>query len=233
MFPIRINKFLALSGYCSRREADRLIDEGKVLINTRKATLGTKVNQFDEVTVGQKQIIIEEEAGRWFAFNKPVGVIASIDEKTKDNLLDTVNLDVKFYPVGGLDVASSGLLILAPDGPTAQKLLKVLKPLEKEYLVNLHTEVTPQHIKDIQEGMVLKQGGTDKPKARTVSEKKMLITVHQAHDNELAELLEGLELEIQKITRLSQGPISLGNIKVGEVRELNKDDVAKIKKLLV
>ena len=138
---IRLNKFLSDAGFCSRRQADRLIEEGHVKVNNETALMGQKVNLLDKVTVDGKEVSREEEQ-IVIAFNKPVGVECTTDKNNPDNIVDYINYRKRIYPIGRLDKNSQGLILLTNDGALVNNILKASNYHEKEYVVTVDKPIT-------------------------------------------------------------------------------------------
>ena len=149
---IRLNKYIASSGLCSRREADSLIENGKVTINGIVAVQGTKVNEGDVVLVGGKKITPDDDM-IYIAFNKPLGVTCTTDKRDPSNIIDFIGFDERIFPVGRLDKNSSGLILLTNDGSIVNKLLRAENGHEKEYLVTVNRPYDKNFIKQMESGV--------------------------------------------------------------------------------
>ena len=146
----RINKFLSEAGYCSRRAADKLIDQGRVTINGVVPEMGTKIAPNDEVRVDGKLISESKEKPVYLAFNKPIGIVCTTDTKVeKDNIIDYINYPTRIFPIGRLDKPSEGLIFLTNDGDIVNKILRARNNHEKEYLVTVDKPITKEFIQKI------------------------------------------------------------------------------------
>ena len=146
-FPIRINKYLSQIGYCSRREADKLLQDNKILINDKLPELGTKVNEGDVVKVNGEVVQSKEDEHVYLVFNKPKGIVCTTDTGVeKDNIIDYINYPTRIYPIGRLDKMSEGLIFLTNDGAIVNKILRARNYHEKEYVVTVNQPITPDFI---------------------------------------------------------------------------------------
>ena len=142
----RLNKFISDTGFCSRREADKLIEQGRVTINGKRPELGTKVSSRDSVKVDGRLINVKPEP-LYLAFNKPVGIICTTERNIKDNIIDYIRFPSRIFPIGRLDRASEGLIFLTNDGDIVNKILRAGNNHEKEYIVTVDKLITPEFIK--------------------------------------------------------------------------------------
>src|SRR5690606_21099537 len=154
MEQTRINKYLSEAGFCSRREADKLIEQGRITINDKVPAMGTKVSPGDIVKVDGKPVINEDEPKVYLAFNKPVGIVCTTDTGVeKDNIIDFINYHKRIFPIGRLDKASEGLIFLTDDGDIVNKILRDTNNHEKEYIVTGHKPVTSPFINRLRRGV--------------------------------------------------------------------------------
>ena len=140
---VRLNKYLVDAGICSRREADRLMEAGKITVNGSKAILGTKVDGTEKITVKGKLVSRVAKKHVYLAYHKPVGIICTSDPKAKDNIINAVKYPERIFHIGRLDVASSGLILLTNDGDIVNKILRAEGKHDKEYVVTIDRAVTP------------------------------------------------------------------------------------------
>ena len=172
-YSTRINKYLTTAGYCSRRQADRLIEEGLIAINGEVASLGQQVEKGDEVKAEGQVVKPGDDSKKvYLAFYKPVGVICTTDEKAKDNIVDYIKYPERVYPVGRLDVATSGLIIMTNDGELVNRVSRRGNKVEKEYLVKVDREVTDEFINELRGGVDIGGYITLPAKAEKLDEKK-------------------------------------------------------------
>ena len=154
--PVRINKFLSEAGYCSRRAADKLIEQGRITINGVVPEMGTKVQPGDEVAVDGRPITQKAKKHVYIAFNKPIGIVCTTDRRVeKDNIIDYINYPTRIFPIGRLDKPSEGLILLTDDGDIVNKILRARNNHEKEYIVSVHKPITSDFIRKMGNGVPL------------------------------------------------------------------------------
>ena len=241
---MRINKYLTTANYCSRREADRLIEKGKVKINDTVAQLGQQVGTSDRVFVrgfssrehpsvipseakrsrgiprGWEEIVLDQKDKIYLAFHKPVGVICTTDPKAKDNIIEAVNYPERVYPVGRLDVASSGLILLTNDGSVVNKILKGQNKVEKEYLVDVDKLVTEDKLKRLERGVVLDGHKTLPAKTKKLGPKKFSIVIVEGKSRQVRRMCEMVGLKAVRLHRVRIGRMLLSNLKRGAYRKV-------------
>lgn len=220
----RINKFLTSANYCSRRQADVLITEKRVKINGNIAVLGAKVSSGDVVTVDDKRIKFENDK-YYLAFNKPVGVICTTDVNAKDSIIDAVKFHTRVYPIGRLDVATSGLILLTNDGLIVNKILKGENKIEKEYYVYLDRELQLKDKKSLETGILMDGFKTLPAKIKGVKAGCYSVTIVEGKNRQVRRMFEELGYNIEKLRRVRIGNINLGDIPVGGYKEIDKDDI--------
>ena len=148
----RLNKAIAQTGFCSRREADKLIEKGEVFVNGQKATIGQRVSMSDSIKVKDKQLTANKKRV-YIAFNKPVGITSTTDQKDKDNMIDYINYSERIFHVGRLDKDSEGLIFLTNDGDIVNKILRAENGHEKEYIVTVNKKITDEFITKMSKGV--------------------------------------------------------------------------------
>jgi 23S rRNA pseudouridine2604 synthase len=224
---MRINKYLSDAGYCSRREADKLIRDKKVKINKEIAKLGDQVNDGDQVFVNNK-LVKKQLKKIYLAFNKPVGIICTTDTRKKDNIIDYINYPVRVYPIGRLDVASSGLILLTNDGSIVNKILKAENKLEKEYVVRVDKVIDGGFIDNLRKGVKIEgneEWGMRKTLPTNVSkinDYTFKIVLIQGLNRQIRRMCEALGYSVVKLKRIRIGKIELGNLKEGKYKEIKK-----------
>ncbi len=218
---MRINKFLTQANYCSRREADRLIEAGKVRIGSRKAKLGDQVGPSDMVYVGRNRIELDEVEKLYLMFNKPVGVICTTDPKARDNIINAVNSPERVYPVGRLDVSTSGLILLTNDGDLVNKILKAENRVEKEYIVEVDRKITPQFIDSLHRGVNI--GGRRKTLpavVKKINDRNFSITIMEGRKRQVRRMCEALGYEVTGLIRVRIGKLELGKLRPGQSKRI-------------
>lgn len=225
---MRINKFLAEAGICSRREADRLIQAGEITINGKKAVLGDTVSSKDTIQHRGKTVKPLQEK-IYIAFHKPFGAITTTDKNSENTVMDYIQIPHRIYPVGRLDVQSSGLLLLTNDGDIVNKLLKAEHKKEKEYLVTVNKPFTEDAIKKLAEGILLDERKTFPAKIKQISPNQISITIIQGMNRQIRRMCEKVGYEVKILKRVRIGNIRLGELPRGKWRHLTPDEVKTLK----
>lgn len=223
----RINKFIAESEVCSRREADRLIEAGKVIVNGKKAELGATVSEEDTITVNGKPIHLQNEK-IYIAFHKPFGVITTTDKNSENTVMDYIDLKTRVYPIGRLDVHSSGLILLTNDGEIVNRILKSKHKLEKEYLVTLNKPITDEHVQKMCDGIDLDSRTTLPAKVSKINNRQIRMILIQGMNRQIRRMCEKLGYEIKILKRVRVGNITLEGLSRGKWRHLKKEEVATL-----
>ncbi len=228
----RINKFLSEAGYCSRRAADKLIDQGRVTINGVVPEMGTKIAPNDEVRVDGKLISESKEKPVYLAFNKPIGIVCTTDTKVeKDNIIDYINYPTRIFPIGRLDKPSEGLIFLTNDGDIVNKILRARNNHEKEYLVTVDKPITKEFIQKMSNGIPILDTVTRNCQVEHVSKFIFKIILTQGLNRQIRRMCEYLEYEVVKLKRVRIMNISL-DMPVGKWRDLTKEELKEINTLV-
>jgi len=230
---IRLNKYISESGLCSRREADRFIENGNVLLNGKKAKVGDQVFPRDKVMVnGQKIDQQEKNETILLAFNKPVGITSTTETSTKDNIIDYVNHSQRIFPIGRLDKDSQGLIFLTNDGDIVNKILRAGNKHEKEYLVTVDKPITDSFIEGMTNGVDILGETTKKCKVTKETPFIFRITLIQGLNRQIRRMCEVFGYDVVKLERIRIMNISVKGIPLGEWRELNKEEMDSIARKL-
>lgn len=228
----RINKFLSEAGYCSRRAADKLIDQGRVTINGVVPEMGTKIAPDDEVRVDGKLISESQEKPVYIAFNKPIGIVCTTDTKVeKDNIIDYINYPTRIFPIGRLDKPSEGLIFLTNDGDIVNKILRARNNHEKEYLVTVNKPITKEFIQKMSNGVPILDTITRNCQVEQVSKFIFKIILTQGLNRQIRRMCEYLDYEVTKLKRVRIMNISL-DVSVGKWRDLTKEELKEINLLV-
>lgn len=224
---IRINKYLSEAGYCSRREADRLVLEGRVTIDGVKAIAGSKVSENQEVRVNG-DLIGSKKQRIMLAFNKPVGIVCTTtDKQGKNNIVDYIGYSERIYPVGRLDKDSEGLILMTNDGEMMDKILRSTNGHEKEYIVRVDKPVTEEFVKKMADGIFLRD--LDRKTNPCVVEKVtkfcFRIVLTQGLNRQIRRMCESLGYKVLKLKRIRIMNVMLGDLKVGKYRELTEEEL--------
>ena len=226
---IRLNKYIASSGLCSRREADSLIENGRVTINGIVAVQGTKVNEGDVVLVGGQKIT-PDDSMVYIAFNKPLGVTCTTDKRDPSNIIDFIGFDERIFPVGRLDKNSSGLILLTNDGSIVNKLLRAENGHEKEYLVTINRPYDKNFIKQMESGVPVLGQLTLPCKIKPAGDKTFKIILHQGLNRQIRRMCEYLGYKVTKLKRIRFMNINLGDLETGKWRYLTPDEKKELLK---
>lgn len=225
---IRINKFLSEAGYCSRRKADQLIDQGRVTINGKVPEMGTKIGPGDVVKVDGQIIGAQEEAHVYLAFNKPVGIVCTTDTRVeKDNIIDYISYDKRIFPIGRLDKPSEGLILLTSDGNIVNKILRARYNHEKEYVVTVHKPITPDFLEKMRNGVPILGTVTRKCEVTQLAQNTFKIVLTQGLNRQIRRMCEYLDYRVLKLKRVRIMNIHL-DVPLGEWRYLTPDELAEI-----
>jgi len=230
----RLNKYLSEAGYCSRREADRLIDAGRVTINDVVPEMGTKVTSEDIVKVDGAIIGERKEDFVYLAFNKPVGIVCTTDTRVeKDNIIDYINYSKRIFPIGRLDKPSEGLILLTDDGDIVNKILRASNNHEKEYLVTVDQPISQTFVERMAGGIYLEDLGkrTKKCEVKKIDKFTFSIILTQGLNRQIRRMCEYLNYEVQTLKRVRIMNIKL-DIPLGKHRELTKDEFTKLSELI-
>ncbi|KKC59219.1 23S rRNA pseudouridine(2604) synthase RluF [Proteus mirabilis] len=225
----RLNKYISESGICSRREADRYIEQGLVLINGKRAGIGDRVTTGDEVKVNGRLIEAQDNSELvLIALNKPVGIVSTTDEGEKDNIVDYVNHSTRVFPIGRLDKDSQGLIFLTNHGDLVNKILRAGNSHEKEYLVTVDKPITDEFIRGMGAGVPILGQKTKKCKVKKEAAMVFRITLVQGLNRQIRRMCEYFGYEVTKLERIRIMNVSLAGLPVGEWRDLTDDELIKL-----
>ncbi len=230
----RLNKYLSEVGYCSRREADKLIDSGRVTINGKIPELGTKVAKDDIVAVDGEIIKAKKNKPVYLAFNKPVGVVCTTDTRVeKNNIIDFINYPKRIFPIGRLDKPSEGLIFLTDDGDIVNKILRASNNHEKEYIVTVNKPISQTFLERMRNGIHLKELGatTKKCEVEKINSKTVRIVLTQGLNRQIRRMCEYLGYAVISLKRVRIMNIKL-DVPVGKYREFTYEELKELKLLL-
>lgn len=229
---IRINKFLSEAGFCSRREADKLIDKNRVKINGKVPLIGTKVLPGDRVTVDKKVINVGKEKFVYLAFNKPKGIVCTTDVKReKNNIIDYLNYPKRIFPIGRLDKLSHGLIFLTSDGDIVNKILRASNHHEKEYLVTVDKPITKEFVQKMSSGIPILGTITKKCEVEKIANKKFKIVLTQGLNRQIRRMCEYLNYEVKQLKRVRIMNINL-DVREGEWRYFTAKELKEMRQIL-
>jgi 23S rRNA pseudouridine2604 synthase len=227
----RLNKFIAETGFCSRREADKLIEGGRVTINGIIPEMGTKVAPTDEVRIDGKLIREKTEKSIYLAFNKPVGIECTTNLDVRNNIVDYINYPTRIFPIGRLDKASEGLIFMTNDGDIVNKILRARNNHEKEYTVTVNRPITDRFIERMANGIPILDTVTRKCKVEQISKYTFKIILTQGLNRQIRRMCEYLGYEVTALKRIRIINISL-DIPVGRYRELTDAEIKQLNYLI-
>lgn len=227
---VRLNKYISETGFCSRREADKLIEQGRVKIDGAKATTGMKVSKGQSVYVDGKPLKVENELV-YIALNKPVGITCTTESKIKGNIVDFINHEKRIFPIGRLDKDSQGLIFMTNDGDIVNKILRAGNNHEKEYIVTVNKPITDEFIKGMSNGVPILGTVTKKCLVKKESKNSFRIILTQGLNRQIRRMCEYFGYEVKKLERIRIMNVSLGNLKMGSWRYLTKKELAEINRL--
>lgn len=229
----RLNKYISESGICSRREADRYIEQGNVFINGKRAGIGDRVVAGDVVKVNGQLIEPRDEEDLVFiALNKPVGIVSTTEDGEKDNIVDFVNHSTRIFPIGRLDKDSQGLIFLTNHGDLVNKILRAGNDHEKEYLVTVNKPVTDEFIHGMGAGVPMLGTVTKKCKVKREAPFVFRITLIQGLNRQIRRMCEHFGFEVTKLERVRIMNVSLKGLPPGEWRDLTDDELIALFKLI-
>jgi 23S rRNA pseudouridine2604 synthase len=223
----RLNKFISETGICSRREADKLIEQGRVLVNGAKPELGTKVSSADVISIDGKPLQ-SKKAPIYIAFNKPVGITCTTELHVKGNIIDYIDHPDRIFPIGRLDKPSEGLIFLTNDGDIVNKILRAGNNHEKEYVVTIDKPVTAEFIQKMGNGVAILDTITQKCKVIQEGKYSFRIILTQGLNRQIRRMCETLECNVEKLKRIRIMNITLDGIGIGKWRYLTADEMKMI-----
>ena len=229
----RINKFLSEVGFCSRRAADRLIEEGKVTINGEITEIGSKVEEGDQVEVeGQKIIKSTKQKNIYLAFNKPIGIVCTTDKRVEpDNVIDFIQYPKRIFPIGRLDKQSEGLIFLTNDGDIVNKILRSRNNHEKEYIVSVNRPINKEFIQSMSNGVEILNTITKNCFVKQLGQKKFKIILTQGLNRQIRRMCESLGYRVRSLRRIRIMNIKL-DVPTGKYREFTKEELIELNRLL-
>lgn len=228
---VRINKFLSEAGVCSRREADRYIEEGKVKIDGVIAKMGSKVTKDNKVTFCDKPVTKEEKLVL-IAFNKPEGIVCTTDHDEPNNIIDFIKYGMRIYPIGRLDKDSEGLILLTNDGNIVNKILRAENHHEKEYIVTVNKEITLEFIKKMSSGIPILDTVTNPCKVTQINKDSFNIVLTQGLNRQIRRMCEALGYRVVSLKRIRIMNIMLGRLKTGDFRNVTEKEIEELNRLI-
>jgi 23S rRNA pseudouridine2604 synthase len=229
----RLNKYLSEAGYCSRREADRLIDSGRVTLNGTVPEMGTKVTPGDIVEVDGQRIENKNKNRVYLAFNKPIGIVCTTDTRVeKDNIIDFINYPKRIFPIGRLDKPSEGLILLTDDGDIVNKILRASNNHEKEYIVTVDKPISQTFVERMSGGVPILDTMTKKCKVEKLGKFEFRIVLTQGLNRQIRRMCEYLDYDVKTLKRVRIMNIEL-DVPVGDYRELSPEEMQELNSMLI
>ena len=228
---IRINKFLSESGYCSRRKADKMIEDGRIKINGMLCVMGEKVSISDKISIDDKLIHFSKKEPIYIAFNKPTGVVCTTDTRVeKNNIIDYIGHPERIFPIGRLDKDSQGLILLTNDGDIVNKILRSRNNHQKEYIVRVDKPITNDFIQRMSNGVPILDTITKKCYVNKISNFEFKIILTQGLNRQIRRMCEVLKYKVKKLKRIRIMNIHL-NVDLGKWRNLEKKELNELNRL--
>ncbi|SDS76064.1 23S rRNA pseudouridine2604 synthase [Paenibacillaceae bacterium GAS479] len=224
---MRINKWISETGYCSRREADKLVSDGHVRINGELALLGSQVEAGDEVVI-KGQLLSTHSRHVYLALNKPVGITSTTEAHVPGNIVDFVGHKERIFPIGRLDKDSEGLILMTNDGDIVNRILRAEGRHEKEYIVTIDRPVTPMFLKGMSEGVRILGSMTLPCKVTRVGERVFRIVLTEGKNRQIRRMCSAFGYRVRRLQRVRIMNISLGNLPTGKWRELSRDELQEL-----
>ncbi|SFO78612.1 23S rRNA pseudouridine2604 synthase [Algoriphagus ornithinivorans] len=229
---IRINKYLSEVGFCSRREADKLLEQGRITLNGKIPELGTKVGPSDKVAVDGKPVGKPIQEHTYIAFNKPVGIVSTTDTKgEKNNIIDYIGHPVRIFPVGRLDKDSEGLIFLTSEGDIVNKILRASNNHEKEYVVTVDKPIDKRFIQRMSDGIPILGTVTKKCKVEQISRFKFRIVLTQGLNRQIRRMCEYLGYQVKQLIRVRIMNVHL-DLPTGKWRDLTEKELKELNRLI-
>lgn len=229
--PVRLNKFLSDSGVCSRREADRLIEAGRVTVDGSVAVMGQKILPTQKIVCNGKSVSREEEL-ILIAFNKPVGIECTSDKSNPDNIIDFINYKKRIYTIGRLDKNSEGLILLTNDGSIVNKISKSVNYHEKEYIVSVNKKINDDFINKMSSGVAILDTVTRPCKVEQIDDKTFRIILTQGLNRQIRRMCETLGYRVITLKRIRIMNINLNKLKIGTYRNVTDIELDELLKMI-
>ncbi|WP_025692996.1 23S rRNA pseudouridine(2604) synthase RluF [Paenibacillus zanthoxyli] len=228
---MRINKFISETGVCSRREADKLVESGRVTINGERAVLGSQAEAGDDVRIDGKRLVSESQTV-YIVLNKPVGITSTTESHVKGNIVDFVGHHERIFPIGRLDKDSEGLILLTNDGDIVNKILRAEGRHEKEYVVTVDRPITPSFIAGMSSGVKILGAKTLPCQVTRITERVFRIVLTEGKNRQIRRMCSAFGYEVRRLQRIRIMNIRLGNLQVGAWRDLTTAEKAELGDML-
>lgn len=229
---VRINRYLSSAGYCSRRQADKFIEEGKVTIDGKVATLGDQVSSNQKVKVNGRLVSYVEEL-ILIAFNKPVGIECTEDKSVANNIIDFIDYGKRISYIGRLDKESEGLILLTNDGDLNQLIAKGSNYHEKEYIVKVNKPISPKFLEGMAGGVPILDTVTRPSKIKSIDKYTFRIIITQGLNRQIRRMCEYFDYKVTNLKRVRIMNITLGHLQIGSYRNVSQKELEKLKEMIV
>lgn len=229
---VRVNKYLSSLGICSRRDADAMVEAGRVTINGEPAVNGSRVMSGDQVSVDDKPVDTKKPRQVYIALNKPVGIVSTTDSREPDNIVDFMSYPERIFPIGRLDKDSDGLILLTNDGDIVNYLLRARYHHEKEYEVIVDRKITPEFLKGMSEPVPILGTMTEPSKIHKIDDYRFRIILTQGLNRQIRRMCEYFGYEVIRLTRWRIMNVTLGNLRQGEWRYITAKEMEQLRSLL-
>lgn len=227
---IRINKYLSEVGHCSRRAADKLLEEGRITLNGVVPELGTRVQPGDEVAVDGEVVAGNDQERIVIAYHKPVGIVCTTDQRReKDNIIDAINFPTRIYPVGRLDKMSEGLIFLTNDGDIVNDILRARYGHEKEYHVTVNQPITDDFLEKMSAGVAILDTVTLPCEVEQTGRQAFKIVLKQGLNRQIRRMCEALGYRVRRLKRTRIIHVELGDLAVGQYRSLDDQELTRLR----
>lgn len=226
-YPIRINRYLYLKGYCSRRQADQFVEKGLVFVNGKKALLGQKIEEKDKVEV-KNEVKNLKKTFEYYLFNKPIGIVSHNPQSNEKSVEDVFKTKEKVFPIGRLDKESEGLMLLTNDRRIVNKILSPEVAHEKEYEVVVDKDLKESTIRKMSEGVNIEGYVTKTAKARMRGKRKFNIVLTEGKKHQIRRMCAALGYQVKKLKRVRIMDLKLGSLPVGKGRTLKFEEKKKL-----
>ena len=224
---IRINKYLSDAGVCSRRQADRMMEEGRILVDGKPAVPGQKVYGDQEITVDGRPVRAQDKKVV-LAYNKPIGIVCTAEKREKDNIIDAISYPIRIYPVGRLDKDSEGLILLTNDGDLMNEILKAANRHEKEYIVKVNRPVTNHFLKEMSQGVDIEDAVTAPCRLEKTGLKSFRIILTQGLNRQIRRMCQALDYRVTGLRRVRVMNVKIGDLPLGVYREIQGEELYEL-----
>jgi len=222
----RVQKLLSNYGYCSRRKAEKLIEEGRVKVNGKTITIGDQASEDDTISVDDRPV--EKQKYVYLMLNKPFGCVCALTDSRYKTVMSYIDVKERVFPIGRLDYNTMGLLLLTNDGDFANKVMHPRYEIKKTYLVEIDKPINDKDIDLIEKGVELEDGKTSKSKVKKHNPKKVEITIHEGKNRIVRRIFKELGYNVMTLERIQIGKLGLGNLKPGKYIHVSDKDLKKV-----